>query len=236
MRRNSELLLICSLSVIVLVATSVAAVRRDTATQDSAALMQPGSAQNVVTVLSSAPTLVLPTATAEDTAHSAASDSVVSQPVVAGERISAPALEYLPDVSLIGLDAPPITTLDALLETMRHSGLTAPWMPGVTLVNADYGAGTWGMWVNGEDGTVSWLGPTGIELRNGERLERVENRPVWLLTFDVRATTDTPGPILQTYLVDARTGEPLFIATLEAPLQHPPIDGTVPPEGIRPQQ
>lgn len=78
---------------------------------------------------------------------------------------------------------------------------------------AFYGNVTLGRWTTNPDGTKAWVSSIMNQpLKDGSTLERIENRPMWIITYDV----PFPGPVDPTtgkqlgtshtgYVVDATT-------------------------------
>lgn len=116
------------------------------------------------------------------------------------------------DLTLVRTEAPELISREDAIQAVADLGVPfahgGEWRGNELSISATYGVGTFGAW---DAAANTWEGPRNLLLPDGQILDHVEDRPMWILEYR-NATFDGDPPLSHTaYAVDAHTGGVLLI-------------------------
>lgn len=133
-------------------------------------------------------------------------------------------------VTLIQTADPPLISQEEAMQAVADHGF--PWGLGGRYAGKPVSVEAWyGLGTIGRSGAHGWLGPLNIRLSNGEILDHIEDRPIWLIDYSnvpqimssgsgnpTEAVSpsfepDTPRFGHTVYAVDAKTRSVIWIAS-----------------------
>lgn len=134
-----------------------------------------------------------------------------------GELISGPTFEEQ-NIKLVAVADPPLISMEEAMQIISEAGVSwglgGEWEGKPVTVTGYYGLATFGY-----QGPGGWLGVVNIPLPDGSKLDHIEDRPMWIITYSntpfvASGCPDCPPPPDYNntiYTVDAQTRQLWFV-------------------------